>query len=91
MRKEGALDTPKHGKDGWPDRQILFGKNRHCWMEFKQLKGRLRAVQQERIRQMREAGELVYEPRSIEAAMTFFYEAQSRFFSEDLEEQRARS
>lgn len=63
--------TPKHGKDGWPDRQVLLGNGKHYWLEFKQLKGKLRAAQVERIRQLRARGELVGEPRSVAGALAF--------------------
>lgn len=63
--------TPKHGRDGWPDRQVLLGNGLHYWLEFKQLTGKLRAAQVERIRRLRARGELVGEPRSVEAALAF--------------------
>lgn len=63
--------TPKHGLEGWPDRQVLLGNGQHYWLEFKQLKGRLRAAQVERIRRLRARGDLVGEPRSVAAALAF--------------------
>lgn len=61
--------TPKHGKDGWPDRQVLLGFGCHIWLEFKQEKGSLRAAQVERLKRLRARGEWVEEPRTIEAAV----------------------
>lgn len=67
--------TPKHGKDGWPDRQVLLGRGIHFWFEFKQEKGRLRAAQVERRRRLEAQGDLVYAPRSVEEALLQYFEA----------------
>lgn len=73
-----AEATPKFGEDGWPDRQVLLGNGRHFWLEFKQLKGRARAAQLERVKQLEKRGDLVYWPRSVDDAVEAFYEALRR-------------
>jgi hypothetical protein len=75
--------TPKHGKDGWPDRQVLLGFGFHCWMEFKQLTGSLRAAQVERIKRLRAQGDTVFEVRSIEQAWDSFVEFYRTCFHRD--------
>lgn len=58
-----ALDiwTLKHGKQGWPDRQVFIAPRHHVWFEFKRaLSGRLTRAQKLRIPWLEERGERVY-------------------------------
>lgn len=67
--------TPKHGEEGWPDRQVLLGNGHHFWLEFKKLTGKLRHAQVERNKRLRARGERVYEPRSeADALAALHYE-----------------
>jgi hypothetical protein len=49
----------KMGFDGWPDRLVLLGNNKHRWIEFKRPGGKLRKVQERRIEKMLKMGETV--------------------------------
>jgi hypothetical protein len=52
----------KLGRDGWPDRLIIWRPGRHFWVELKQPDGSLTAAQKVRIPKMRAAGEPVFIP-----------------------------
>jgi hypothetical protein len=49
-----GLTSIKHGKNGWPDRQILLGENEHVWWEVKAPFGRLTKAQKVRLKWLTE-------------------------------------
>jgi hypothetical protein len=49
-----GLTSIKHGKNGWPDRQILLGENEHVWWEVKTLQGKLTKAQKVRLKWLTE-------------------------------------
>jgi hypothetical protein len=56
--------APKSTTPGWPDRQILLGKGRHVWVEFKTPTGRLTPLQEAVHRDLRSNGDEVHVIRS---------------------------
>ena len=56
----------KTGKEGYPDRLVILGSNRHVWMEFKTPEGKLRPQQVNRISKLEELGETVFVVTSFE-------------------------
>lgn len=49
----------KDGRDGWPDRLVLMGRNRHCWIEHKTDRGRLTPAQRRVFPKLEERGDLI--------------------------------
>ena len=62
----------KVGWDGWPDRCVILGSNKHKWVEFKTEKGHLRPQQINRIAKLHEIGETVLVITSLEEAKEMF-------------------
>lgn len=63
----GGMWTLKHGKQGWPDRQVFIAPGRHVWFEFKRARsGRLTRAQKQRIPWLEKRGERVYLITSVE-------------------------
>lgn len=61
--------TVKHGKQGWPDRQVFVAPNHHVWFEFKRRTGRLTKAQKRRIPWLESQGERVYVITSVAQAV----------------------
>jgi hypothetical protein len=59
LEKLGAVCI-KVGFDGWPDRLVLVGEGAHCWIEFKQERGRLRKNQVIRREDLEAIGDTVH-------------------------------
>jgi hypothetical protein len=62
----------KHGRDGWPDRQILRGTGLHFWLELKSEEGDLRPAQYVIAKLLTKLGDRVYIPRNREHVRTIF-------------------
>jgi hypothetical protein len=50
------------GREGWPDRLVIYAAGRHFWIEWKQPDGSLTPAQKVRIPRMRASGETVFIP-----------------------------
>ena len=62
----------KHGKQGWPDRQVLLGGGRHFWWEVKRTRyGRLTPAQKVVIEALRARGDIVVVGDAVMMAETF--------------------
>jgi hypothetical protein len=60
LLREGAMPL-KRGQDGEPDREVLWGRNLHLWIEFKKAKtGRVRVMQKIYAKYLRAIGDDVY-------------------------------
>ena len=63
--RRAGCECVKVGRDGWPDQLVLLRGGRHVWIELKQPRGRLRAAQRVRVRDLRAAGDRVVVVDSI--------------------------
>jgi hypothetical protein len=60
LRQKNA-DPVKRGQDGEPDREVLWGRGLHFWIEFKKEKtGRIRPGQKTYAKYLRAIGDEVY-------------------------------
>ena len=74
LEKHGFL-TVKVGQQGWPDRLVILGRDRHFWLEMKQPGGSLTPAQKRRIPRLQAIQETVVIATSaaeaLEAAAKF--------------------
>lgn len=69
LEAEGMWTT-KHGKQGWPDRQVFIAPKHHVWFEFKRAKfASLTRAQKRRIPWLEARGEKVYLITSVAQAL----------------------
>jgi hypothetical protein len=62
----------KVGMEGYPDRCVILGSNKHLWIEFKTPKGHLRPQQVNRIAKLHEIGETVLVITDLKEAQEHF-------------------
>lgn len=59
LLEKAGYESRKDGRCGYPDRFVLVGHSRHCWIEHKTDRGRLTAAQKRVIPRLEARGDVV--------------------------------